>query len=286
MKRKRVAICSSIAVVLWHGLAATPAVAASCDPFCEKGVIAGNQKFEGQAVLYIPGRGKVVGASSGGGTCAGCEWALVIACQGNGTPGGADQDNLCNNANLRCQARGGQLFRLYFRPSADVNWREVDSVCIGVGADPVTPADIATALRKPFEKLVPGQRPGYQPAGGALVNLPTIFYAGQPRRTSGSVRVLGFDVSITAKSTWTWRFEPNSAQVFTTPGAPYPSKDVTYTYRSTGPRKVVLSTTWSGSYTIEGEGPFAIAQPVIQTSPPLDVPVFQARGQLVGGARN
>ncbi len=121
----------------------------------------------------------------------------------------------------------------------------------------MTQAQIAAALREPFEKLVPQQRAGFQPANGALVHLPAIFFAGQPTTTRGTVSVLGLQVRITATPTWTWTFEPGATFTTTTPGAPYPAKDVTHTYQTTGKRTVELVTTWRGEVRAHRRGPLS-----------------------------
>jgi hypothetical protein len=245
-------------------------------------VVTGDDRFQGQAVLLVPGNGRIVGSGSGS-ACDGCEWSLVPDCQGDAAPENPAGDGLCTRATATCGEPGSVRYRVYFRSGRDTAFRVVDVVCLGGGQQPVTAAQLAAALREPFEKLVPPQRPGYQPGNGALVQLPTIFYAGQPTSVRGSVDVLGFRVGIEATPMWTWAFERGVAQDFAVPGAPWPNKDVTYTYTTTGARQVSVVTTWRGRFTVDGAGPYEIAEPVVQRSAPLAVPVVQARSQLVQG---
>jgi hypothetical protein len=153
-------------------------------------------------------------------------------------------------------------------------------VCLGGPANVITPGELAGALRRPFEQLLPAQRPGFQPRVGALVQLPTIFYSGQPAGVSGTTRVFGFDVEITAEPTWTWRYEAGVTVSTALPGAPYPNKDVTHTYTTTGARTVGLTTTWRGAYTVADDPSRPIRTPVVQATT-LPLRVYQARSELV-----
>jgi hypothetical protein len=260
--------------------APTPPAQASdpngCELGCVDDVVTGGDRFRGMAVLYAPGRGPIGGAGGSGTECPDCEWALVAPCRGN-TPRG--NDVLCTAATATCARPGTIRYAVYFRRVGQ-SWRPVDEVCLGGPGSVITPGELAGALRRPFEQLVPAQRPGFQPRVGALVQLPTIFYSGQPAGVSGTTRVFGFDVEITAEPTWTWRYEPGVAVTTTLPGAPYPNKDVTHTYTTTGARTVGLTTTWRGAYTVAGDPPRPIAMPVVQTTS-LPLRVYQARSELV-----
>lgn len=156
------------------------------------------------------------------------------------------------------------------------------SRCTG-GGEPLTPAQLGRRLSESFQRLAPPQRPGLQPVGRALVNMPTIFYAGQPATMDVAVPVPGAEVRISAKAAYTWNFGDGSRTTVDVPGAPYPNKDVTHTYRQSGERRITLTTTWRGSYTVAGDGPYPISGVVRQVSRPLDLQVVTARAQLVAG---
>ena len=71
---------------------------------------------------------------------------------------------------------------------------------------------------------------------------------------------------------------------FTKPGGRYPDDSVSWTYDKAGARDVSLTTYWKASFTVDGEGPFAVPGPEItKTAGPLTVPVREARSVLVGG---
>lgn len=275
-------------MLVMTGWAWQPASAAErrCNRYCFDEVASKDDRFVGQAVLYVPGRGKVAASKdhSSGSECTGCEWMLSPACLNNSVTRERGSDALCEGAVAVCPRPGEVSFRVYFRRSEGEPWKQVDQVCLGADSQPVTSAQVAAAVREPFEKLVPKQRPGFQPAGGALVHLPTIFYSGQPQATDGTVEVLGLDVTIRARPTWRWRFDTGVERTFHRLGGRYPNKDVTHTYPTTGRRVVVVVTEWRGTYAVNGQAPQPIPAPVVQTSSPLPVEVFEARSQLVAGA--
>ena len=220
--------------------------------------------------------GQAASASAG---CTDCEWSLAPVCLNNG-PG---DDAMCLNAATACPPPG-IYYRVYLRHGAGP-WAVVDSICLGPGEGPVAAADVGAEVREVVLTYLPDSSPSFQPAQGGLVNLPTIFAAGEPASvTTTPFRVLGFDVVVTATAHWDWQFDSGVVQGFDTPGGPYPDDDVSYVYRSAGQRAVSLTTTWDATFTIDGSAPYAVPGPAItKTVGPLAVPVREARSVLVGG---
>jgi hypothetical protein len=69
-----------------------------------------------------------------------------------------------------------------------------------------------------------------QPEGKTLVNFATIFYT-EPHPFTRTVALLGRQVTIVATpQTFTWHYGDGTSAVTSTPGAPYPAKDVTHDY--------------------------------------------------------
>jgi hypothetical protein len=131
---------------------------------------------------------------------------------------------------------------------------------------------------------VPAPEPTFQPAAGTLVDLPTIFSAGTrtalPEQTFPAA---GMAITVSAKAaSWDWSFEPGATQRFARPGGTYPNKDVTHTYRTTGPRTVTVVATWTGTYTVDRSAPRPITGNV-QRSATVRVPVFESRSEPVSG---
>jgi len=138
-------------------------------------------------------------------------------------------------------------------------------------------------VRDRFIDLLPKQHPSFQPRTGGLVNVPVVFAAGQAGTLAHpTFDLAGFSVSLDVSATWTWDFDDGRPQRFTKPGGAYPDLDVTHTYATSDDRTVRVTTTWTGTFTVDGLGPFDITGPAVtQVSAPLDVPIHQARGELI-----
>lgn len=92
-----------------------------------------------------------------------------------------------------------------------------------------------------------------QPAtGDVLVNKPLIVYT-EPdveRRFRTSLFGYGIDVVATPLE-YTWAFGDGTELTTTSPGAPYPSFELTHDYRAPGAATVTLTTTWEGQYRVD-----------------------------------
>ena len=95
----------------------------------------------------------------------------------------------------------------------------------------VTPAMVLTALRRVG---LPALEVAVQPAGKTLVNLDTIFHT-DPQPVDVDLTILGQAVEVEATpATYVWSFGDGSSLTTTTPGAPYPSRDVVHRYSDAG----------------------------------------------------
>lgn len=92
----------------------------------------------------------------------------------------------------------------------------------------VTPGVVMTAMRRIG---LPALAAHTQPEGKTLVNFATIFYT-DPQPFTRTVTLLGRTVTIAATpQTFTWHYGDGTSSSTSTPGAPYPAKDVTHNYR-------------------------------------------------------
>lgn len=219
-------------------------------------------------------------ATAANSDCANCEWTITPAC----IQGGPTQDAMCADATIACGVPGDIRYRVYMRiPPAP--WQLVDTVCLGPDDDPASVADVGAAVREVVVNYLPDASPSFQPAQGGVVNLPTIFAAGEPEsiRTE-AFDVLGFEVVVTATARWEWTFDRGVTGTFTEPGGAYPDRSVSHTYAGPGSRDVSVTTYWKASFTVNGDGPFAVpGAEISKTAGPLQVPVREASSQLVGG---
>ena len=174
--------------------------------------------------------------------------------------------------------------RVYMRIRAGP-WQLIETICLGPGERPTSVADVGEEVREVVVNHLPDAAPSFQPAQGGVVNLPTIFAAGEPASIrTAPFDVLGFSVVVTATARWEWTFDDGVTKPFSEPGGVYPDDSVSWTYGGPGARDVSLTTYWKASFTVDGEGPFAVpGAEISKTAGPLAVPVREARSQLVGG---
>jgi hypothetical protein len=235
-----------------------------------------NDAIEGS--LFIPSTGYRgnPAARQAAADCPDCLWRMAPDCGQTQ----ADPLVLCENASRGCPL-GEVRMRVDRWQPGDWGFRPVASVCMGPRT-PLTPAAAAPAVRDAFIELLPPPGPSFQPAAGGLVQVPTLFAAGQPGAIGPVALDLGpYPIELEAKATWTWDFGDGVEQRFTLPGGGWPDTSVSHTYRSRGGRQVTVTTAWTGTYRLDGLGPFPVTGPPVTQRAALTVPVREARSQLV-----
>lgn len=161
-------------------------------------------------------------------------------------------------------------------------WEYVGDVCVGGEHRPVSVADAGARVRDRFLDRLPAPDPSFQPPGGALTNLPTVFASGQREgEQSDDFTLVGLPVHVVASPSWTWRFGDGASLTTTKAGGAYPDTSVTHTYRAAGDVRVRVESAWTGTYTIDGLGPFEVTGGPVTQAATLDVAVREAGGQLV-----
>lgn len=233
-------------------------------------------RYVGTGGLVLPGTvGSATRAEVAG--CPGCQWRLSSPClmsdSGNpfsGTP-------TCLSVVRGCPDVA-QLLRAWFRPPSGP-WREIGLVCIDEDG-PVTVETLGIRVRDRLERAVPRQRPAYQPARGVVTQLPVVFDSGQ---SGGALRetfdLTGEQVLLEAVPSWRWEFGDGAALVTDDPGGGYPNMAVAHVYRATGDYRVSVETRWTAQFTVDGLGPFPVADPVRQTAT-LRVSIGEGRAVL------
>ena len=248
-------------------------------------MIPGSRTFEG--TLYLAradgSASRMPGADS---DCDDCEWLLVPACPAPLDPNNPSDPN-CTGAATNCPDPADTQFRVYLRRPPDP-FGNVGAVCLGPAQSPVRAADLDVEVQRYFESLpLPEPTFAFQPSDRALVNLPTIFYAERQSLPPATFGPLGITVTITPTVTeWIWQFDPGETLTTTSPGAPYPSKDIAFTYRTRGARPVVLAARWGATYTIEGITGSRTVTGSVTRRTARTVNVREARAELIGGAED
>lgn len=234
---------------------------------------------DGNPYNYRPAEGATTGAKY--------VWTLIPACPQN-TPDGIAE--LCVGATQSCPIAGDINWRIYYRnldPALADPWHLTATQCLS--SNPLLDiAAIKAAVDRIFHQdlPLPGGTLRVQPPDGALVNLPTIYYTTTTSPLHFTVTALGVSVNITATPTsYLWHFGDGATASTTSPGHPHPNQDVTHTFTEAAAGIApYVTVTWSGTYTVSGiDETFNVTGTVSRDGPPLQLPVREARSELIGG---
>jgi hypothetical protein len=144
----------------------------------------------------------------------------------------------------------------------------------------VTPGVALTALRRIG---LPALQARTQPEDKTLVNFATIFYT-EPEPFTRTVTLLGRQVRIQATpSSFTWHYGDGTTTSTSTPGAPYPARDVTHEYRDAHATvQTSVDVTYTASFQVAGGPPQAIPGSVTISGPPSPLRISEATPVLSG----
>ena len=159
-------------------------------------------------------------------------------------------------------------------------WIPLGRSCVDVTAlnPPPSPAEVYRYFQElPLPEL-PTQQ---QPPGNALVGLPVVFYTDGPTTQTFTVDIRGFTVDIVATATgFAWDTGDGTVLQTSDPGAPYPDHTISHDYRS-GTYTAGLTTTWSGTYSVNGGATADVPGTTTTDGPPVTFSVLQASPVLV-----
>jgi hypothetical protein len=158
-------------------------------------------------------------------------------------------------------------------------WQPLVRGCIDITAlnPPPSPGEVFRYFQTlPLPQLPTRQ----QPPGNALVGLPVIFFTDGPTTQTFTLDIRGFAVDIVATATgFTWRTGDGTELTTTDPGAPYPDHTISHDYAS-GTYTASLTTTWSGSFSVDDGLALPVPGTTTTDGPPTTVTVLQARPVL------
>lgn len=157
--------------------------------------------------------------------------------------------------------------------------------CLGQSLQVLMPNDpvVVAEIRRAVESVgLPALALRIQPGGQTLVNVETIFHTEAPEFRHSTV-LLGQAVEITATPTrFTWHHGDGTTQTTSTPGAPYPSTEVTHRYArvATGltPR---VDVGYHVTYRVNGGAVQEIDQLITASGPPAGLDVAEAAPVVV-----
>ena len=184
-----------------------------------------------------------------------------------------------------CPNDGERLWRLWGQEPSG-RWEPLYTQCRGreeadsAPLPEVTPAVVLEALRR---LGLPAVRTHTQPEDKTLVNFDTIFYA-EPTTFRRTITLLGQQVDVEATpARFTWRPGDGSARTTTTPGRPYPAKDVTHRYeRAHRTVQAAVDVTYTARFRVAGGAWQDIAETITISGPPTPLRVAEATPVLSG----
>jgi hypothetical protein len=131
---------------------------------------------------------------------------------------------------------------------------------------------------------LPAARVHVQPANETLVNFDTIFYTDPPKVTR-PLQILGRTVDVTAEpAEYHWSFGDGATLTTSTPGAPYPAKEVVHQY--TDAHVTVhpsVEVVYRARFRVDGGAWQQIPQTVSIPGPSAGVRIREATPVLSGG---
>jgi hypothetical protein len=171
--------------------------------------------------------------------------------------------------------------------------------CVNFAAQPgEDPGPSQADVRELMTTLIPTSGAGTSPQPDAsgmahfLLNLPLIVYAtGKEQITAGPVPLVGHDVEVAAEAV-SYQWAVGDVELVTDePGRAYDGSPCTLAdcsaYLHIGPIRVpgqhplLLTTSWTGRYRVDGGPWIEIAEPIEKVSAPVVINVREARGVLV-----
>lgn len=222
----------------------------------------------GQAQHNSPGRESQPGTGHG---CSQCQWML-------GDPCSSQYNSIaCGTVTEGCSL-GQEQRRQWFSVDDGLTWQDRGLVCIGAGSAAIDPG--GEQLHAAFARSVPPVHITVEPNTGVLPQVPAIFDSGQPQSLAPSTHLVGsVSVRLMPTASWFWTFGDGSALETHISGSHYPHFEVSHTYGRAGNYRVQLTTVWQATYSIDGQGPFAVDGEITQEST-IDVLVGQGRAVL------
>ena len=144
----------------------------------------------------------------------------------------------------------------------------------------MTPGLVLTALRR---LGLPSLEARTQPEDKTLVNFATIFYA-TPQPFTRTITLLGQSVDVEATpSSFTWHYGDGTSTTTSTPGAPYPAKDVTHNYVDAHTTvQTSVDVTYSARFRVGNGGWQDIPETVTIAGPATALRISEATAVLSG----
>jgi hypothetical protein len=193
------------------------------------------------------------------------------------------------SAGRQCADATERVWQLWARNAPPENgWALLGSRCFGrlgptaaqTPRPQVTPGLVLNALR---QIGLPALEAHTQPEDKTLVNFATIFYA-EPQTFVRTLTLLGQQVHVEATPTsFVWRYGDGTSTTTSTPGAPYPAKDITHNYADAHTTvQTSVDVTYSARFQVGNGGWQEIPETVTIAGPQSALRISEATAVLSG----
>jgi hypothetical protein len=281
--RRLVAFASALAIAVFAASVGGPSAVASTPTSASTSPDGGPiDTWGGVGVQGDGGQGSVDGTGRQGGdpaagagvsstnNCKGCTYRWVGVCDP------ALGNNGCANA---CPAGFVMESLIITNPALPAPIVGATECRSPTGA---TPAQVEQAASDQFSQLLTTAHPTQQPANGGIVNLPTLFATNTPQLQTFNETLLGVQVTLNVEASWTWDFGDGATLTTTDAGGAYPITSLSHTYLAAGDDTIVLTTNWTGTFSMAGGPPIVIPGGAIpRVSAPFVLEIHEAHGVLV-----
>lgn len=188
-----------------------------------------------------------------------------------------------------CPDRAARSWQLWGLRADTGAWEYLSSRCFA-GLKPPTPAQtpkpqvtpglVLNALR---QMGLPALRAHTQPENKTLVNFATIFYT-EPHPFVRTITLLGQQVHVEATpSGFVWHYGDGMSTTTSTPGAPYPAKDITHNYLDAHTTvQTSVDVTYSARFQVGGGNWQDIPETVTIAGPASALRISEATALLSG----
>lgn len=225
------------------------------------------------------------GAVQTGANTPALNFAKVPACNGNDIETGVDVP--CPESATACGVPGQFQYWLYRSATATTigqpGWTFVGAICTAPGAagEPAFPG----ISREDFQRLpLPAGGSTVEPPGQyVLVNMPTNVFTTSTAPIVLNTTVLGIAVQVRATpERWSWDFGDGTVVGPTSdPGAAYPALTNTHAYSARGTYDIVMTTYYSGEFSLDGATWYPIQGEAQVDSAPVTVQALAGSNVLV-----
>lgn len=240
--------------------------------------------------LYISGGGETVRRQqSAAPGCPGCVWTVTYVCD---VRVDTDSQGQCSGGSNRC-GDAQQLVRVELTVGGVFDSSYQFCPPPGAPPRPISLSQVVDRLLADGQRRsqAPAPQVRFQPAGGAITQLPTYFAVEDDSRAPTTFHVMipeapqvVLDVTVTPTS-WRWDFGDGHSLVTSDPGGDYPDGRVTHTYTRRGTVTVSTATTSAVTQTVrtpDGALPAQTAAASVSPATLTTLPVREGRAVLVG----